>query len=324
LPAVQKIREAAARMQCANNLKQIALAQHNYHDVNNQFAKTFYGGYANTPPAGGYISTSMNWSFLAKTLAYIEQDNLYKAARIAEGENGYPLPPAIAGQNQQEYEIPDDVPGTIKFAGEVNTGAVVKTFLCPSSENTDGNFRATDVYYQGRGRSGGTLVGKSTYFGVGGAVNPWQTPYTNPSTELVSDLASNHGWQADPWRNGDGIFFASSFRKPRSITRISDGTSNTLMIGEDVWGRRGVPTFLPGDWVHSVNQFRLTNCPINYRQPNGQFWNRWFDMGFNSRHPGGAQFALADGSVRFVSESVQLGVYRALATVAGGEVAQLN
>jgi prepilin-type processing-associated H-X9-DG protein len=80
---------------------------------------------------------------------------------------------------------------------------------------------------------------------------------------------------------------------------------------------------LPGDWVHSVNQFRLANCPINYRRPNGQFWDNWYDMGFNSRHPGGAQFALADGSVRFISESIQLGMYRALSTIQAGEVVQL-
>ena len=92
LPAVQKVREAAARMQCSNNLKQIALGLQNYHDVTGQFPATMYGGYANTPPAGGYKSTSMNWSWLAKILPYIEQDNLYKAANIAAGENGYPLP----------------------------------------------------------------------------------------------------------------------------------------------------------------------------------------------------------------------------------------
>ncbi len=322
LPAVQKVREAAARMSCANNLKQLGLACHNYHDANGKFPATFYGGYANTPPAGGYKSTSMNWSFLAKLLPYIEQENLYKAGRIGEGANGYPEPPERPGVNQQEFEVPDTVPGTLKFAGEAVTGTAIKTFLCPSDSDVgNGNYRDAAAYYKGRGRPTGTLVGKSNYFGCAGAVNPWQTPYTNPSTELASDLAANHGWQRDPWRNGDGILFPSSFRRPRRITDVTDGTSNTLMIGEDVWGRN---TLFPGNWVHSVSQYRLTNCPINYRQPNGQYWTRWFDLGFNSRHPGGAQFALADGSVRFISESIPLGMLRALGTIKGGEVVQVN
>src|SRR6266851_8856619 len=91
VPAVQKVREAAARAQCQNNLKQIALGLHHYHDAYKKFPNTFYGGYGNTPPAGGYKSTSMCWSFLAKMLPYIEQDNLYKTARIADAENGWPL-----------------------------------------------------------------------------------------------------------------------------------------------------------------------------------------------------------------------------------------
>jgi prepilin-type N-terminal cleavage/methylation domain-containing protein/prepilin-type processing-associated H-X9-DG protein len=321
LPAVQKVREAAARMQCSNNLKQISLGLHNYHDVNNQFPTTMYGGYSNTPPAGGYKSTSMNWSWLAKILPYIEQDNLYKAANIAAGANGYPLP-TPNGSNQQEYEIPDTVPGTIKFAGEANTGTVVKTFLCPSDgKNSQGTYRDTTIYMSGSGRPNGTQAGITNYFGCGGSMNPWQSPYTNPGTEGGSpDLPAGHGWNNDPWRNGDGLLFASSFRKPRRMASISDGTSNTVVVGEDVFGR--IPD-IGHNWVHSACQFRLTNCPINYRQTNGQNWNRWLDLGFYSNHTGGANFALADGSVRFVSDTAALGLVRGLGTIQGGEVLQL-
>jgi prepilin-type N-terminal cleavage/methylation domain-containing protein/prepilin-type processing-associated H-X9-DG protein len=321
LPAVQKVREAAARMQCQNNLKQIALGVQNYHDANNQFPPTFYGGYANTPPAGGYKSTSMNWSFLAKILPYIEQDNLYKASRIADGDNGYPLPPAN-GTNQQEYEVPDGVPGTIKFAGENNTGQVIKTYLCPSDPGaSQGNYRDTTPYMRGNGRPNGTLAGITNYFGCGGSMNPWQSPYTNPGTEGPSpDLPPGHGWNNDPWRNGDGIFFSSSFRKPRKMASILDGTTNTVMLGEDVAGRN---VDIGYNWVHSVCEYRLMNCPLNYRQPDGKFWNRWFDLGFYSYHPTGANFAMVDGSVRFLSESTALGVIRGLGTIQGGEVVQL-
>src|SRR5262245_43216926 len=93
LPAVQKVREAANRMTCQNNLKQIALALHSYHATYQKFPTTFYGGYANTPPSGGYKSTSMCWGFLAKLLPYVEADNLYARARIGEAANGHPEPP---------------------------------------------------------------------------------------------------------------------------------------------------------------------------------------------------------------------------------------
>ncbi len=318
LPAVQKVREAANRMSCQNNLKQIALALNNYHSTYQKFPTTFYGGYANTPPAGGYKSTSMCWSFFAKVLPYVEADNLYTRARISEAANGYPEPRTP----DQEYEIPDGVPGTIKFAGEEVTGTVLKTFLCPSDPEIDpGNYRDNSDYMRGRGRPNGTLAGKTSYFGCGGAMNPWDPIYRNPGTEGPAyDLDPHHPWNNDPWRNGDGILFSSNFRKPRTVASVRDGTSNTILLGEDVIGRN---PRIGHNWVHSVCQYRLTNCPLNYRQPSGQFQNQWYHLGFNSHHPGGVHFAMADGSTRFLSEDVPLGLLRALGTVKGGEVVSL-
>jgi prepilin-type N-terminal cleavage/methylation domain-containing protein/prepilin-type processing-associated H-X9-DG protein len=319
LPAVQKVREAANRATCQNNLKQVALALHGFHDAHQQFPATFYGGYANTPPAGGYKSTSMCWSFLAQVLPHLEQENLYKACRVGDALTGYSQPPHVPGANQQEYEVPDGVPGTIKFAGETNTGTVVKTYLCPSDPGSNpGFYQDTTIYMMGSGRSGGTRAGKTNYYGAGGSMNPWQSPYTNPGTEGPSpDLGPGHGWNNDPWRNGDGVLFSSSFRKPRKLNSILDGTSNTFLLGEDVFGR--IPD-IGHNWVHSACQFRLSNAPINYRQPGGKFWNRWFDLGFYSYHPGGANFAMVDGSCRFIRDSSALGVIRGLGTLMGGEV----
>jgi prepilin-type N-terminal cleavage/methylation domain-containing protein len=323
LPAVQKVREAAARMSCQNNLKQVALACHTYHDAFNVLPTMFYGGYANTPPAGGYKATSMNWSFLAKLFPYIEQNNLYQQAHIADGANGWPQPPFVAGQNQQEYEIPSGTPGTLQYAANLGlTQTRIKTYNCPSDPNIgQGYYLATTAYYLGQGSEGGTNVGISNYFGCGGATNPWESPYTNPGTAgPTPDLPANHGWQNDPWRNGDGVIWPSSFRRPVSLTGITDGTSNTFMIGEDVAGRQ---SYIGYNWVHSVCSYRLANCPPNYRDAAGKFQNQWLDLGFYSYHTGGVQFAMADASVHFVSESIALGVYRALATRVGGEVAAL-
>lgn len=152
LPAVQAAREAARRIQCTNNLKQVALALNLHLDARGRFPATYYGGYGNTPPAGGTRSTSMCWSFLARILPFIEQGSLYDAARIADGDRGYPEPVGVTWVDQPlDYEIPDTVPGTIKFAGEQNTGRAISTYLCPSDTgNSAGSYLDGSDYMKGR------------------------------------------------------------------------------------------------------------------------------------------------------------------------------
>ncbi len=313
LPAVQAAREAARRMQCTNNLKQIALSLQNHVSAKGTFPETYYGGYGNTPPAGGYKSTSMSWSFLAHILPYIEQSALFDAAHIGDSLGGYPLDPA---RYNQEYEIPNDVPGTIFFAGDENTGAVIPGYLCPSdSVSAEGSQQNTTIYLSGSGNSDGTFVGNTNYFGCAGANNPWQDPYVNPSTRTNAFSPASHRWNHDPWGNGDGVIYPSSYRDPRKMATITDGTSNTLLVGEDRFGRN------PNNyhnWVHSVSSMRVTNCPLNYQPPSGEY--QWFDLGFYSYHPGGVNFAKADGSVTFLSDDTALGILRALGTIDGGEI----
>src|SRR5262245_57663579 len=83
LPAVQKVREAAARMSCSNNLKQIGLAIHNYHDTEGMLPINRYGDYNASSAFGGPYFTSSSWSFLAVLLPYLEQANLYQSGNIA-------------------------------------------------------------------------------------------------------------------------------------------------------------------------------------------------------------------------------------------------
>ncbi|MEO2045572.1 MAG: DUF1559 domain-containing protein [Pirellulales bacterium] len=317
LPAVQAAREAARRMQCTNNLKQIALGLQNYVSAKGTFPETYYGGYGNTPPAGGYKSTSMSWSFLAHILPYTEQSPLFDAAHIGDSLGGYPLNPA---SYDQEFEIPNNVPGTIFFAGDENTGTVIPGYLCPSdASSAEGSQQNATIYLSGSGNSDGTLVGNTNYHGCAGSNNPWQVPYVNPSTRTNAygsrDYGAGHRWNHDPWGNGDGVLYPSSYRDPRDMAKITDGTTNTLLVGEDIFGRN--PSNFH-NWVHSVASMRVTNCPLNY-QPQGREF-QFFDLGFYSYHPGGANFAKADGSVTFLTDDTALGLLRALGTMDGGEI----
>jgi prepilin-type processing-associated H-X9-DG protein len=141
----------------------------------------------------------------------------------------------------------------------------------------------------------------------------WINPGTNGSTEA--------------WNEGNGIIYAMNSQRPKTITHITDGSSNTFMIGEDLFDPA-----VPGNlrygkgfaWAHTVETMLTCATPLNARQSNGQEFPKddWANRhGFKSRHPGGAQFAMCDGSGRFVANTIPLGLYRALATISGGEVA---
>src|SRR5262249_1716101 len=123
---------------------------------------------------------------------------------------------------------------------------------------------------------------------------------------------------------GNGIFWRADIRSGKlRIADVLDGTSNTFMIGEDVpemilWNAWAYPNGACGTCALPPNT-GITIAPLGV-SGNGQWPTRY---SFRSRHPGGVQFALADGSVRFVPDSIALTTYRQLATIKGGEVASL-
>jgi prepilin-type N-terminal cleavage/methylation domain-containing protein/prepilin-type processing-associated H-X9-DG protein len=301
LPAVQKVREAAARIKCQNNLKQIALAVHNYHDAIRQLPYCRYGGYTAQYPDGsqwgGYDPNSRSWSWLAVLLPFVEQDSLHRQG---------------------------DVPNAT-LAGSGVTGAVVPGFLCPTDPGAAGGPKLHRTLYMP-----GQTLGLSSYKGVAGGNFAW-SPWVQAGVG-VPNPAHNAG---EMFLNGDGLLFAMGWKFPRGFAAVSDGLSGTLMVGEDVWhpevsagnGAAGAtfPAGVPGlSWAQSADMTRTCAIPPN-NFLNGQLhpalnWSQ--NQGFKSRHPGGLQFALADGSVRFVSQSIPLGEYKQLATIRGGEAVQ--
>jgi prepilin-type processing-associated H-X9-DG protein len=133
---------------------------------------------------------------------------------------------------------------------------------------------------------------------------------------------------------GDGVFYLEwennwwpavsvDNRSGNRITDIADGTSNTFMIGEALV-RPGYPVA----WAHAFSAFRTCGIYPNAKQPDGTPFPGggagWPNThGLSSNHQGGVQIAFADGSVHFVSDSMDFGIYRAMATIRGGEIAQL-
>jgi prepilin-type N-terminal cleavage/methylation domain-containing protein len=286
LPAVQKVRDAAARMQCANNLKQLALACHNFHDSNNKLPTGRYGDYDNPSAFGGPYENSMSWSWLADILSHIEQDNVVREGGIPQARL-------------------DQSPATAR---------TIKTFLCPSDQAGSNSPYPEHSHYMRTG----IPVGLTNYKGVQGANFCWGQ-WANPGTA---------GNDCEPWFHGDGLLYPMVWERPRRLTDVLDGTSNTLMIGEDVWDPATMGQGLYGQgfaWAHAVETSCTCAIPPNLGQGGTPIpataWQ--LQHGFKSRHRGGVQFACVDGSVHFVSDSIPLGVYRALATIAGGETAGL-
>ncbi len=285
LPGVQKVREAAARMSCANNLKQIALAAHTQHDSIKKLPVNQYGDYSAPTAYGGPYEDSFSWSWLALLLPYLEQDNLFRTGGLPNGV----------------------------LATSPALGQPVRVFLCPSDRAASVKVAPQTSHYLRTG----VPVGLTNYKGVQGANHGWGY-WVNPGAV---------GAGFEPWERGDGLIYAMSWQRPLKLTDVSDGTSHTFLIGEDIWEPEAVGPFRYGKgwaWGHAVETGLTCAIPLNAKNPAGGAWpaDDWANRhGFKSRHPGGGQFALADGSVRFVADGIPLGLYRALATYRGSEPA---
>jgi prepilin-type N-terminal cleavage/methylation domain-containing protein len=291
LPAVQKIREAANRMKCSNNLKQIGLAIHNYHDTNGFLPRN------QNPNTYGYDINARSWSWLAESLPFIEQDNLYKTQATSAGNPSISSPPPTRPTFLQARTT---IPGIDVYATQI------KTYLCPSDSSSVQ--ARTD-----RANTGGYACGSTNYKGVSGSNWAWGSyPNTGPS-------GNNNGLDV-----GDGVFYRADDGNQIGLAGVSDGLSNTLFAGEDI------PSINQHcGWPNSNYANGTCAIPLNNGMQTGQpgFNNPgdWPNLySFRSRHAQGANFLIGDGGVRFVRQSIDLATYRALATRSGGEVANLN
>ncbi len=293
LPAVQKVREAAARISCANNLHQLALAAHSYHDA---------FGVLPLDSIYSYDPTHPNWSWLTHLMPEIEQDNLFTQTRCSAS------PPNNINQSLDSIVQP------------------VKAFLCPSDGVAfQGPQSHADNYDMNDPVLGPLAYSVSCYranTGCNWGGGPPGSPLwwgTIPQWCVGDPNSANPNTAYDGCAAGNGVIYETNH--PLRITDITDGISNTFMIGEAVCTKDHMTA-----WCHMDNTIGTCAMPPNAKDPvtgqefpPEQWWNHY---GFTSNHPGGVQFAMTDGSVRFVGDNIDLNTYRAMSTRAGGEVAQ--
>jgi prepilin-type N-terminal cleavage/methylation domain-containing protein len=283
LPAVQKVREAANRSKCTNNLKQIGTALHNYHGVFGALPISHSYGAEGPNPVGPY--TGRGW--IIELLPYLEQENLYKA-----------LEPTRVGNLASPS-------GGLYACSTANGSTVLQTPMKVLQCPTDPDSASLVIQpYQ----MPGILQTNTNYKGCIGA-NPMGG--YNAGQPGVDPTGDHHNTTGD-----SGLFYRNDYQEPVSFRKVTDGLSNTFMVGEDVakWNVHTAAFFANGDYASC-------HVPLNtfYSDPN--YWQ--IAISFRSLHVGGAHFAMADASVHFVSDSINVVLYRQLATKAGGEVASL-
>jgi len=318
LPAVQKVREAAARMKCSNNLKQIALANMNYESSNG----TFFPGISKTGCCWG--------TWMIPCLPYMEQEALYKIYVNFGGLDnggGYPA-------------------GTVRYAGGVNAAIArtrLSTFTCPSDnpKNWNGGTLTQHNYVVNAGNSnfyqvstplgctGGSTIGANGCVTFGGAPFGY---YEDPAT-----LAAGGDSSPVDYTGGNAALGKSG--RPRKIAEITDGTSNTLCASEVLQGPRG------GDDIRGFTWWGGGAGFVTYQTPNNSSATDVMTGGgcgptltpnlfpctttststlprmqlVRSRHTQGVNAALCDGSVRFFSNSISLITWRSLGSAMGEE-----
>jgi prepilin-type N-terminal cleavage/methylation domain-containing protein len=264
LPAVQKVREAANRTTCINNLKQIGLAMHNHHDARGRFPVGYYD-----PTPWPQLDNGPGWGWGAYLLPYLEQDNVYRQLNF-NLDVGDPANAAAAGQ-------------------------FLKIFFCPSDEQIT-TFTVTD------GGSKSWTLAQGSYVACNG-------------NDGVDDFTT-------PPHTGAFLRAVKGFR----TADIADGLSNTLFVGDrtvklsySTW--IGGPTGALNPFLQDPGNFgaevTLLMC---HAGPTGPNTPGVFDAdSTSSPHRVGVPFLFGDGSVHFLSNNIDIPVWMALATRAGGE-----
>jgi prepilin-type N-terminal cleavage/methylation domain-containing protein/prepilin-type processing-associated H-X9-DG protein len=283
LPAVQAAREAARRMQCSNNLKQIGLAMQNYHSAHRVFPPAVY----RNVPAGKSNFTDPRVSFHVRLLPFIEMQQFY-----------------------------DQFDWKLSWEADKHTSlrkSLVSGFVCPTKESAD-----ADYYYQNNGWKTGPGEFVTHYHGVMGANGP--VPGTSSQYEMQMINASQ---MENPELGGFAINGIIIRDRGISAKKITDGMSNTFIVGEISWNIGELEAWLGGlspAWQNAMSSKNI-KYPLNSYRYNPPFgFDHLNDTSFGSQHSGGgAHFAYADGSVHLINDEIALDVLKAYASRARDE-----
>jgi prepilin-type N-terminal cleavage/methylation domain-containing protein/prepilin-type processing-associated H-X9-DG protein len=301
LPAVQKVREAAARSKCTNNLKQIGLALHQFHDIKGMFPSGYVDG--NTDPS----STPDNdvgpgWGWASFLLPYVEQNSVYSQINFSQ--------PMGAAVNAQISQLP------------------LAIYQCPSDP-----YQQVVPIYDSSFSNPIANVAHGNYVGCNG----WEECFDNAGG--AADGSGADGLSGGLGQSGNGLFYRNSKNTFASVTdglsntifvgERSGNHSPSTWTGAVAGGRCPAwmasltpPYTLPPGPAYDNADFGeclvLAHCNATHL-PNADFPIYDPDT-FYSMHPNGANFLFGDGSVHFLGSGIDPNVYQFLATIAGGEV----
>ncbi|MDO5554989.1 MAG: DUF1559 domain-containing protein [Planctomycetia bacterium] len=320
LPAVQAAREAARRMQCTNNLKQIGIGLHNYHDVNFAFPTLSYCW----TPSGSLATWDVNqwWNMHVALLPFTEQNATYDTLAQIRRHNKYPWDGSI-----NVITPATDLDNLWKNLDNLH----ISHYLCPSDQ--------TCAHYVPR--SGSSTIAnlhKSNYL-----------PFTNLANECHMWIEAWYPLNYNGYASGAEAVWRAAFcaGKWRTMADFLDGLSNTNMVGEylrgnrdaralgNIWTARAGCMFIQCAWTPNTSAADNTiavegfcvvadgdnvpemNLPC-YGGPNATPWGE--SAATRSRHPGGVNILRGDASVSFVSSTVSSATFLALGTIANGDI----
>jgi type II secretory pathway pseudopilin PulG len=287
LPAVQSAREAARRVQCSNNLRQIGLALLQFHESNGAFPH----GANNHGKTG--VTRAHGGTWTALILPGLEQVAVFDRFDLSR-----------------------------HIADPVNEAAVttaIPTYACPSDPDASNPIRPNTVL--------AGLAGRNPVRGMGlwypGSMGPTADGCSAGSRcvfcpagydSYCCAATGDYGSTCNTGKMGAGIFDREM--QPVRAAQVRDGLSNTLMVGETLPGQ----CYFNGAYNHNF-PVNGTTIPLNtFVEGAGGVDNFWYNAcGFKSRHAAGASFVLCDGSVHFLSDTIDYRLYNELGSRAGGE-----
>jgi prepilin-type N-terminal cleavage/methylation domain-containing protein len=303
VPAVQKVREAGNRIQCFNNLKQIGLALHNYHDTR----KHFPSGHVEQCLPGTKPGTETGCTYYSNMfidiLPYLEQGNLYAVYK--------------------DFPVPNYMPGYLTNAAFAQQ--YIAVYSCPSDPRTNQLQSPETLAPNGGGNpSGGVLFQymSSSYKYMSGRQDP-------SSTDTYSGYWDEVQITRAVFPTGRGAFHGDGYSGlfPEKIASVTDGLSNTLFVGE----RHSLTHCTTTNsrcpfWAASFNlytggaasPYSITLQP-DYDKCQSVVNSNFCKYGWGSLHPGGISFLFGDGSVHTISPTIDMAIFNALATISGGE-----